>query len=304
MLRVLDDRLTFGWTPTDPPDPAHGEGGDPNPAGGPCLAARFEEGAIRGRAFGVMGIGGDWSARVVSGMLHAALGPVAMAPDGTFVIRPGAALPIRDLFRSTQLVLAHDTGEIRGWLVFDHVLGAVRERGPVAEAMLRTLAGAEEPEDLAVILSFFVANPAAFLHEDVDAQTVGEGGRRPPDAPGGVVEIADLRPTETFGDDVAASAPGAGASAFERLLTSLRRHVRESMPSRRALPDAGDRGGAGKGTRTRRARCPGGASTRCSTRSRHSSRRCPERSLSSEGTPSASSISSFSPPNAPRSPRP
>lgn len=242
VLRVVDDRLSFGWLPTDPMDPAHGEGGDPDPTGGACLAARFEEGAIRGRAFGVSNAGGTWNARVVSGTLHAALGAASLAPDGTFVMRPGATLPIRDLFRSTQLVLARDATEIRGWLVFDHVLGAVRERGPVAEAMLRTLAGAEEPEDLALILSFFVANPAAFLQDDVDAPIAGERGGRPVDAPGGMVDLADLRPIDAFADDVAAATPGAGASAFERLLASLRRHVRESAPSRRGLPDAGDLG--------------------------------------------------------------
>lgn len=241
VLRIVDDRLTFGWSPADPRDMADGEGGNPDPAGGPCLSARFDEGSIRGRMFGMSGPNGTWDARIVSGALHVALGSVTVATDGSFVLRPGAALPIRNLFRSTQLVLARDAIEIRGWLVFNHVLGAVRERGPVAEAMLRTLAGAEEPDDLAVILSFFVANPASFLHDEVGAPTTGKAGHPLPDVPGGVIDLTELKPTEAF-EDAASSVPIAGASAFERLLASLRRHVRESTPQQRALADADDLG--------------------------------------------------------------
>lgn len=240
VLRMVDDRLTFGWAPTDARDPSEGEGGDPDPTGGSCLSARFDGGAIKGRLFGRAGPAGTWEARIVSGAVHATLAPVSVGPDGSFEIRPGAALPIRNLVRSTQLVLTRDASDVRGWVVFDQILGAVRERGPVAEAMIRTLAGAEEPDDLAVILSFFVANPGAFLEEDVGAPATAGAGPRSPDEETCTVELASLRPTSSFTDELATAAPLGGTTAFERLLASMRRFVREAAPSPRALPDAGD----------------------------------------------------------------
>lgn len=247
VLRVVDDRLTFGWVPTGVPDTAAGEGGDPDPAGGPCLAALFDEGVIQGRVFGTFGSAGAWDARVVSGTVHAALPAIVVGPDGSFASRPGAALPIRDLLRSTQLVLMRDGVEVRGWLAFDHVLAAVRERGPVAVAILRTLAGYEEPEDLAVILSFFVSDPTAFLGDDLGAPSRGGEGHEARDDPGATVDPAALQPNGAFGDRIAFGAHGAGASAFERLLVSLRRYVRDAAPPSRALADADDIGDTAQG---------------------------------------------------------
>jgi hypothetical protein len=239
VLRIVDDRLTFGWCPADARDPSQGEGGDPDPAGGPCLSARFDGGAIKGRLFGQTSPTGTWNARIAAGAFHAPLPPVVVAADGAFEIKPAATQPFRNLVRSAQLVLARDADEVRGWVVFDQILGAVRERGPVAEAMIRTLAGSEEPDDIAVILSFFVANPGAFLDEDVGSPETG-GAQKPGSEPAGSVELASLRPTIAFTEEIASTVPIAGATAFERLLVSMRRYVRDAPPPARALADADD----------------------------------------------------------------
>lgn len=247
VLRIIDERLTFGWCPTDERDLSEGEGGDPDPSGGPCLSARFDGGTIKGRLFGQKSPAGTWSARVAAGAVQAQLPSVIVAPDGAFEIKSGDTQPFRNLIRSTQLVLARDAAEIRGWVVFDQILGAVRERGPVAEAMIRTLAGSEEPDDLAVILSFFVANPGAFLEDDVGSPEIGGGSRKPSDEPGGSVELASLRPTIAFMGEIASNAPIAGATAFERLLVSMRRYVRSAPPPARAFADADDLDDAAQG---------------------------------------------------------
>lgn len=240
VLRVVDDRLTFGWCPADARDPSEGEGGESDPAGGPCLSARFDGGAIKGRLFGQTSPAGTWNARIAAGAFHAPLPPVDVATDGAFEIKPGATQSFRNLVRSAQLVLARDADEVRGWVVFDQILGAVRERGPVAEAMIRALAGSEEPDDIAVILSFFVANPGVFLDEDVGSPETGGGAQNPGSEPSGSVELASLRPTVAFTEEITSTFPVAGASAFERLLISMRRYVRDAPPPARALADADD----------------------------------------------------------------
>ncbi|GJD34004.1 hypothetical protein [Methylobacterium aerolatum] len=240
VLRIIDDRLTFGWSPTDARDPKEGIGGDLDPTGGPCLSARFDGGAIKGRLFERASPAGEWDARIISGAVHASLGPVSIGLDGSFEIKPGPALSIRNLIRSTQLIVARDAEEIRGWLVFDQILGAVRERGPVAEAMIRTLAGAEEPDDLAVILSFFVVNPGAFMEEDAGSPEIAGTGQRPSDRVTGTVDLSSLRPSSAFSEGLTPLGSLSGATAFERLLASMRRYVREAAPSSRVLPDASE----------------------------------------------------------------
>lgn len=240
VLRIIDDRLTFGWSPTDARDPADGEGGEADPPGGPCLSARFDGGSIRGQLFGQRSPAGTWAARIAAGAFHASLPPVVVTEDGLFEMKPGSTQPFNGLVRSTQLVLSRDASEVRGWVVFDQILGAVRERGPVAEAMIRMLGGSEEPDDIAAVLSFFVANPGAFLDEDARSPASGAGAGKPGAEMTGTVDLASLRPTVAYADEIAATIPMGGATAFERLLTSLRHHVRDAPPPRRALADADD----------------------------------------------------------------
>lgn len=241
VLRVVDDRSLFGWTAADPRSLEEGEGGVSDPLGGPCLSARFDGVMLTGRLFGQPRPGGLWQARLVSGPTHLGLPDVAVEEDGTFSVKAGAALSF-SAFRATQIILGRVGYEIRGWVIFDQVLGAVQERGPLAEAMIRMLGGSEESDDLSVILSFFAINPTAFLQEDVGAPTTGGRGEGQAPSATGVVDLARLRPSSAFGESVGAVAPVGGVSAFERLLMSVRQHVRDAEPPRTALADAEELG--------------------------------------------------------------
>ena len=241
VLRIVDTAITFGWRPGHARPLADGEGGSADASTGPCLSAHLDGHRLRGRLFGLQNAGGAWEARGVSGALHVRLPEIVVDAEGVFELAVSLG---KDLAfaadRAIQLVLARGEMEVRGWIVFDHLLGAVRERGALAEAMIRALAGGEEPEDLRIILSFFAANPTAFMTDDPGASPSSSpnGSRVPTDDP--LIDLALLQPGER-GTGLAVERPiFGGLSAFERLLSSMRRYVKEAAAPRRTLQDADD----------------------------------------------------------------
>jgi hypothetical protein len=236
VLRIVPDALLFGWCPADKRSPAEGEGSAP-PSGGACLAARFDGGKISGRMFGVSKPAGTWTGHLVSGPAQLPAGDVTVGDDGLFSLKPQH---LHSLVRATQLVLAKDGAEVRGWLGFDQILAAVRERGPLAEAMIRLISGAGEPDDLAAILSFFVSNPEAFVHDEPEVPSGGDTTESAQGGANGSIQLSALRPAGAFENGSRIAGPSAGATAFEKLLGSLRRHVREAPRPKVALVDAGD----------------------------------------------------------------
>lgn len=242
VLRVVDERLSFGWMPADRPSLADGEGGAEGPVAGPCLTARFDGGRVSGRLFCVTAPGGSWAGRLSAGTVQLVIGDIQVEDDGAFSFsgEDRDFDPWR-LTRATQLVLARGDREVRGWLVLDQLIGAVRERGHVAEAMIRALSGAEDPSDLTTIIGFFAENPEAFLDEDVGDPTTGtKGAAGGPGPASGRIDLDSLKPIDPFEGHHRAPSAGPGASAFERLLAAMRRHVRHAAAPKAATADAGD----------------------------------------------------------------
>ncbi len=213
VLRVNGHPELLGWRACPEPAPATAAivAGESQP----CLVARHEGARITGRLFSVLQPQGTWQATVGAGDPGQA---VEVDPDGRFAF-PGRVDPLQ-FGRAPQLTLARDGVAATGWLVLEHVLSAVRERGPIAEAITRVLAGAGVADDIAAILAFFAENPEALAQTEVSASTERE--RKVHAGAAGMVDLDSLEPADAtlYGS---AGLPGFnGMSGFERLLESLR----------------------------------------------------------------------------------
>jgi hypothetical protein len=160
VLRVDGRPSQLGWRACSEPIPATAA----FMAGGsqPCLVARHEGARITGRLLCVTQPQGSWQATLGAADLGQA---VNVDAEGRFAF-PGRTDPFQ-LGRAPQLTLARDSVIATGWLVLEHVLSAIRERGQIAEAITRVLAGAGVADDVAAILAFFAENPEALAQTTV-----------------------------------------------------------------------------------------------------------------------------------------
>jgi hypothetical protein len=213
VLRVNGRPGLLGWRACLEPAPATAPfaAGPPQP----CLVARHEGAQISGRLLCVSQPQGFW---------HAAMDPadvgqaVDVDAEGRFAF-PSRMDPLQ-LGRATQLTLFRDGVAATGWLVLEHVLSAVRERGHIAEAITRVLAGAGVANDIAAILAFFAENPEALAQTEVSASA--ERDRKIHVGASGMVDLNRLEPADAAISTGAWGLGAAGLSGFERLLESLR----------------------------------------------------------------------------------
>ncbi|MXP65612.1 hypothetical protein E0493_19880 [Roseomonas sp. M0104] len=219
VLRIATGATRFGWRScAEPAAPADAREEDIL-ASSPCLAARLEGDRITGRVLGAERPGGLWRAALAEGPEV----EVRVEDDGRFSLAVAETGDPLRLGRAAQLVLARDAVEAAGWLVLDGTLAAIRERGPVAEAVVRLLAGAGDAEDVAAILGFFAEHPEALLDGTLRSRSGERDGDKASGA-AGLVVLEDLRPSEAA-DLLVSNSGGASAGAFDRLLALLRRDI-------------------------------------------------------------------------------
>lgn len=221
VLRVDGRPGLLGWRACPEPVPAAAAfiTGAPQP----CLVARHKGAQITGRLLCVAQPQGPWQATVGAADPGQA---VDVDADGRFAF-PGRMDPFQ-LGRAPQLTLVRDGVTATGWLVLEHILSAIRERGHIAEAITRVLAGAGIADDIAAILAFFAENPEALAQGEVSASR--ERDRKGHTGAAGMVDLKSLVPAD-------ASMSGgwtaglSGMSGFERLLEGLRSRCDPHAPN-------------------------------------------------------------------------
>jgi hypothetical protein len=121
-----------------------------------------------------------------------------------------------------RLVLRNGKKQVSGWVMLAPYLEAVRERGSVAESIIRIVSGFENNSDIEVILEFFAESPQALVSlASSHARTAGSDTKAEIER---TVRTGDLVPVSRE----AISERGHGSrnlSAFERLLQRLREYV-------------------------------------------------------------------------------
>lgn len=190
----------------------------------PCLVARHEGARIIGRLLCVPHPHGEWQATLGSADPGQA---VDVDANGRFAF-PGRIDPFQ-LGRAPQLTLARNGVIATGWLVLEHVLSAIRERGHIAEAITRVLAGAGVANDIAAILAFFAENPEALAQSDVNASQERE--KQAYAGAAGTVDLESLTPADASMAEGGWAATLGGISGFERLLESLRSRCDPRTPA-------------------------------------------------------------------------
>lgn len=237
VARVADSGTKLGWRPSGThTGHATGERQPEEQDAGPCIVAHFDGTGIEGRIFGLAEPEGEWLASLSSGTRRDAAGSVSADAVGRFrFLAPDGIDPIA-LASSAQVIFERGGDELRGWLVLQDLLHAIRERGPVARSFGRIMSGTATAADATAILEYLAKAPATFI-DAADRQGGGRKDRsiavRPP---GLTLAPADLRPVDAF--DMPTRWTGGGVSqAFDTLLDALVRHFASS------LPDAGDLAG-------------------------------------------------------------
>ena len=222
VLRVDGQPGLLGWKACPEPVPATATiiAGAPQP----CLVARHEGARITGRLLCAPQPHGKWQATLGTADPGQA---VDVDANGRFAF-PGRMDPFQ-LGRAPQLTLVRDGVIATGWLVLEHVLSAIRERGHIAEAITRVLAGAGVANDIAAILAFFAENPEALAQSEVNASRDREGQAHAGAA--GTVDLESLTPADVSMSEGGWAATLGGMSGFERLLESLRSRCDPRAPA-------------------------------------------------------------------------
>jgi hypothetical protein len=139
VARITDRAHSLGWRPSGTHEgEATGER-PPDEAFGPCIVAHFDGCFIAGRIFGMRSPQGDWSASLSSGTRREASGIVDADREGRFSLVPPESIDPIALPSSAQVILERDGAELRGWLILQELLHAIREKGPIARSVGRVL---------------------------------------------------------------------------------------------------------------------------------------------------------------------
>lgn len=241
VLRIIETSSRLGWQPVPRPPCGMGfeaEEGDASQA--PVLFARFDGEELAGQV-----LIGDlteqmWTGWLSDGRADRKVGvKVICRRDGSFSTRDR---PVRDfLLQSGNAVLLElSTGalEAAGWVTQTLYLEAVRERGPLAENLIRLLSGSEDEKDLEAILQYFAEHPNALVLASSRRQASTSTTSPVP-----VPLMVDPRRLGPIADGAIPRSEngglGGGASAFDQLLRRFRAYV-GSLPDRRDDKGQGD----------------------------------------------------------------
>jgi hypothetical protein len=167
VLRILPSEGRFKWQPTKRPQDRGVGCPMPSHSVAPVLIAHFDGTSITGQILGLSHPAGQWHAALESNLRERKIKqPIAVDAQGAFAFRPGDVAHELWSGRSAfQLVLRYGSQAVSGWIMVSPHLQAIRERGPIAEAVIRVVSGSEDYSDIEVILNFFAENPEALITE-------------------------------------------------------------------------------------------------------------------------------------------
>jgi hypothetical protein len=238
VARIVDRASSLGWRPSGTHEGhAMGERAPEEEASGACIVTHFDGRGIVGRMFGLAKPEGEWLGSLSAGTRREAAGMFMVNGAGKFRFSPPEGMDPITLPTSAQVILERDGLEIRGWLVLQELLHAIREKGPIARSFARMLSGTDTTADVSAILEYLAKAPATLL----DAANRHGSGRknRPNTLPvsSAAIPSASLQPVSAF--EMPSTWKGGGVSqAFGSLLDALIRHFAASMPDRH--DDTGD----------------------------------------------------------------
>ena len=206
VARVRDRTALIGWRASGTYEcKATGEP-EPNAATLPCLVARLDGASIKGWVFGHGGVDETWSARLLAGSVSLPLGSPTMK-GRSFVIELTGIDPI-SLRVSAQLLFERANESVRGWLMLDSVLDAIREKGQVARNVIRILSGIESDDDVEGLLAFLAAHPEAMLRSTEYRGSQGSRKDSQEDLPGRIIPLEQLK-----SNDALSLIPGSGSQS-------------------------------------------------------------------------------------------
>lgn len=226
VLRIIDHRTRLGWSPVERPAFADEETETEAQDNSLVLAAQFDDGIISGRVFGGGDLQGCWQASLHDGRSHARLHKsVDVAANGSFQQRHigHAADFIWNSEKAVLLRLQRAGTEAAGWVTQTGYLEAVRERGAIAESMIRLIGGSDSADDLAVVMRFFADTPEALLSTPLTQDGASDGAAR--QNAGVVIDPNTLMPASASERQGRGHGFGAGSSAFAQLLARLKKHI-------------------------------------------------------------------------------
>lgn len=235
VARVRDRTALIGWRVSGTYEgKATGEP-EPNPANLPCLVARLDGVFIKGRVFGHGGVDETWSARLLAGSVSLPLGSPTMK-GRSFIIELAGIDPI-SLRVSAQLVFERAIESVRGWLMLDSVLDAVREKGQVARNVIRILSGVESEDDIGGLLAFLAAHPEAMLGSTDYGSSQGSRRGSREDLPGRIIPLEQLTSNDALSLNPGGGSPSGQGGAFDPLMQVLLRHLEHQLPGRKEDDD-------------------------------------------------------------------
>ncbi|WP_025660149.1 hypothetical protein [Rhizobium sp. IBUN] len=163
VARIHDRQPIFGWEQVQVFKVSTTSEKEPAERGGAAMVVEYLGGALSGRIFGTDGIEGTWDAHLASGARKSAAGPVSVAADGSFSLRPSDQIDPLSFGSSVQVIFSRGPDEIRGWLVLRGFLAEMNRRGPLARSIGRHVAGFGTVTDLNLILEFVARDPGALI---------------------------------------------------------------------------------------------------------------------------------------------
>ncbi len=227
LARAVDLAVSVGWRPSGTVSGPVGQAELEDRAADPCLVAHFERGMLVGQVFGISAPAGVWRATLRYGTQAKPLGnPATVTVGGAFDLAPGDFDPTA-LFCSAQLCLERGGIEVRGWLMHQGLLNAIREKGPIARAVQRMLGGGSQADVIAA-LEYLAKSPEALL-DAARRQGGGREDRRPPAEAASIKLRADLGVPSAF-EDGSGWWGAVGEGSFSGLMDALVRRLASVLP--------------------------------------------------------------------------
>jgi hypothetical protein len=173
VARIHDRQPLFGWEAVRVFEVRTTSEKEPAERSGAAMVVEYLGGALSGRIFGADGLEGTWDAHLASGARRSAAGPVDVAADGSFSLRPSDQVDPLSFGSSVQVIFSRGPDEIRGWLVLRGFLAEMNRRGPLARSIGRQIAGFGTVTDMNLFLEYAARDPGALI----DAAERTGGGR-------------------------------------------------------------------------------------------------------------------------------
>jgi len=222
VTRAVELVVSLGWRASGTVSGSLGQVPPEERAADPCLVAHFERGKLVGQVFGVSSPEGEWRAAFRYGAEAKPLGsPVTIRGGGIFELSP------EDFDCSVQLSLKKGETEIRGWLMHQGLLNAMREKGPIARTLQRMIGGGSHADVIAV-LEYLAKSPETLLDA---ARRLGGGreDRRPLAEPAGAKLQAGSEVPGAF-ENGSGWRGTVGEGAFSDLMDTLVRRLASVLP--------------------------------------------------------------------------